>query len=464
MIRTLAVGLLTLSLFILSSCIKQKEIRTTFTGAKGEVKLITLDPGHFHAALVQKTMYDQVSPVVHVYAPEGPDLREHLKRISAFNSRAENPTNWSEQIYTGDDYLQKMIEEKLGNVMITAGNNKKKTQYLKATVDAGINVLSDKPMCIDAAGFELLKAAFASAAKNKVLLYDIMTERYEITTMLQKELANNKEVFGELQSGTAEDPAVTKESVHHFFKYVAGSPLIRPAWYYDVTQQGEGIVDVTTHLVDLVQWECFPEQVIDYTKDINLLSAKHWPTMVTREQFEKSTGQAEFPEYLKTIVNADGVLAVYCNGEIVYTIKGIHAKVSVIWNFQAPEGAGDTHFSVMKGTKAKVIIRQGKEQNFRPELYLEAADGVELPVLETALQKAIAFLQADYAGIELKREGDAWHVLIPDKYRLGHEAHFGQVTEKYLHYLIEGKLPDWEVPNMLAKYYTTTKALELAKQ
>ena len=25
-----------------------------FTGAKGEVRLMTLDPGHFHAALVQK--------------------------------------------------------------------------------------------------------------------------------------------------------------------------------------------------------------------------------------------------------------------------------------------------------------------------------------------------------------------------------------------------------------------------
>ena len=34
-----------------------------FSGAAGEVRLITLDPGHFHAALVQKTMYDRISPV-----------------------------------------------------------------------------------------------------------------------------------------------------------------------------------------------------------------------------------------------------------------------------------------------------------------------------------------------------------------------------------------------------------------
>ena len=47
-----------------------------------QVKLITVDPGHFHAALVQKIMYEQVSPDVHVYAPEGPDYLQHLDRIN----------------------------------------------------------------------------------------------------------------------------------------------------------------------------------------------------------------------------------------------------------------------------------------------------------------------------------------------------------------------------------------------
>lgn len=39
--------------------------------AQQKVKLITLDPGHFHAALVQKSMYPQVDPTVHVYAKKG---------------------------------------------------------------------------------------------------------------------------------------------------------------------------------------------------------------------------------------------------------------------------------------------------------------------------------------------------------------------------------------------------------
>ena len=73
-----------------------------------------------------------------------------------------------------------------------------------------------------------------------------MTERYEITTMLQKALVNDPAVFGHLLTGSLERPAVTKESVHHLFKYVSGKPLRRPAWFFDVAQQGEGLVDITT--------------------------------------------------------------------------------------------------------------------------------------------------------------------------------------------------------------------------
>ena len=74
---------------MLNSCAKTKP-EAKFTGAKGEVKIITLDPGHFHAALIQKIMYDQVSPVVHVYAPQGPDVADHLKRVEGFNTRADD--------------------------------------------------------------------------------------------------------------------------------------------------------------------------------------------------------------------------------------------------------------------------------------------------------------------------------------------------------------------------------------
>ncbi len=433
-----------------------------FTGAEGEVKLITLDPGHFHAALVQKNMYKQVNPVVHVYAPDGNDLNQHLNRIEGFNTRAENPTAWKEEVYRGPDFFEKMIAEKKGNVMVTAGNNQKKTGYIKATLDAGINVLADKPMAINSENFEVLKQAFESAKANNVLLYDIMTERFEITTMLQKEFSTLPEVFGTLEKGTPENPAVTKESVHHFFKYVSGKPNIRPAWFFDVEQQGEGIVDVTTHLVDLVQWECFPDVTLDYTKDVNIVSAKRWTTDMGKDQFTLATTLPEYPDYLKKDVRNDS-LFVYSNGEINYTLKGVHAKVIVVWNFMAPEGTGDTHYSIMRGTNANLIIRQGADQNYKPTLYIEPLQGADVAAFEKTLTESLKKVQAKYAGIELKKLDTGWEVLVPEKYHNGHEAHFGQVTERYLQYLIDGKLPDWEVPNMIAKYYTTTKALDVAK-
>ncbi|UCD53013.1 MAG: hypothetical protein JSW27_10310, partial [Phycisphaerales bacterium] len=228
-----------------------------------KVKLVVLDPGHYHAALVQKTMYEQIDPTACVYAPDGPEVQEYLGRIESFNSRAEDPTCWQEEVYTGPDYLEKMRSAGTGTVVVLSGNNRRKTEYILASIEAGRNVFSDKPMCIDAAGFRNLERALAKAQQKGLILYDIMTERYNRLCILQKLLVLDKDVFGELERGTPADPAVVKESVHHFFKYVSGQPIRRPTWYFDTAQQGEGLVDVTTHLIDLGLWTCFPEQRID---------------------------------------------------------------------------------------------------------------------------------------------------------------------------------------------------------
>lgn len=424
--------------------------------------MITVDPGHFHAALVQKSMYKNVDSVVHVYAPEGTDVELHLKRIDGFNARAENPTLWKEEVYYGDDFFEEMVNQKAGNVVVLSGNNKKKAEYISKSIHAGFHVLADKPMIIKAEDFELLKDAFETAKKNNLLLYDIMTERFEITTLLQKEFSMLPEVFGVLQDGTPDNPSVTKESVHHFYKYVSGSILTRPAWFMDVAQQGEGIVDVTTHLVDLVQWECFPEQVLDYTHDIELINAKRTTTAMTLHEFKGITKLDAFPEYLKGHVVNDTILNIYSNGEINYKLKNVHAKVSVIWNYKAPDGAGDTHYSIMRGTKANLVIRQEAEQHYKPVLYIEPH--TEDASFERVLIENVKTIQARYPGIELNKLNDGWEVIVPDSYKEGHEAHFGRVMEKFLEYLNNDNIPEWEVPNMLAKYYTTTKALELAKQ
>jgi predicted dehydrogenase len=442
---------------------KEKSM-SKFTGAKGEVKLMTLDPGHFHAALIQKSMYEQIDPTVYVYAPEGDDVSQHLARIDAFNKRAENPTTWVEKVYTGTDYLEKMLTEKQGNLMMVAGNNAKKTEYIQKTIEARINVFADKPMVITPEAFPILEQTFKTAEEKGVLLYDIMTERHEITNIVQRELVNTPDVFGGLIDGTAEEPAIVIESVHNFCKVVSGVALKRPAWFFDTTQQGEGIADVATHLVDLVQWSAFPEVLLNKT-DIQMISAKHWTTDLTPAQFEKVTGLNGFPEFLEKDV-ADGNLKVFANGEMQYKLKNKVVKVTALWDFEAPTGASDSHYCVMHGKLCDVLIQQKKEEAYKPTVYIEATGAKDLMAFETNLKKAVEeIISAKYAGLKLSKLADnRWVVEIPDQYKVGHEAHFGQVTAQYLQYLKDGKLPEWEVPNMIVKYYTTTEAMKLAKQ
>ena len=148
------------------------------------------------------------------------------------------------------------------------------------------------------------------------------------------------------------------------------------------------------------------------------------------------------------------------NGEFNYTIKGVHAKVSVIWNYKAPAGTGDTHYSIMRGTKANLIIRQGAEQQYKPTLYIEPL--VASVDFDKTAQQIITTISEQYKGVSLKKNEKGYEVIVPESFKEGHESHFARVTEKYLDYLLNHNMPSWEVPNMLAKYYTTTQAQKMA--
>ncbi|HEY9257737.1 putative oxidoreductase C-terminal domain-containing protein, partial [Chitinophaga sp.] len=255
---------------------------------------------------------------------------------------------------------------------------------------------------------------------------------------------------------------VIKKSVHHFKKTVAGKTLVRPSWYMDVQQQGEGIVDVTTHLVDLVQWTCFPEQILDYKKDIHIDTATTWPTTMSVAQYSGITGGAALTPALAAMMGTDSSLKIYANGSFDYTIRGVHARIAVQWDYEAPAGTGDTHYSRMQGSKAALVIKQDKEQNYLPVLYIS-------PVLADAaytaqLQTAFNTLQQQYPGIALKAAGKDWEVVIPETLIKKHEPLFATVMQRFLEYVKSGNMPAWEVPGMLAKYYTTTQALAVARR
>jgi hypothetical protein len=112
-----------------------------------------------------------------------------------------------------------------------------------------------------------------------------------------------------------------------------------------------------------------------------------------------------------------------------------------------------------RGSKSRIEIRQGKEENYRPELYV-IPNGAGA---SAALERKIGALASRYPGIAVEDHGGRMRVTIPDQYRVGHEAHFAQVAKQFFEYMKHPEtFPAWENPNMLAKYHVTTKGVELA--
>ncbi len=425
--------------------------------AADQARLIILDPGHFHATLVQKDMYPWLDPTVSVYAPMSPDVVDYLNRIALFNTRKENPTAWKIELHAGPDYFERMLKEHPGNVVVLTGRNRPKIDRIEASIGAGLHVLADKPWIISSKDMPRLERVLEQAEKNKLIAYDIMTERFEITSILQKELVNDPAIFGTLAPGTEAEPAVSARSVHHLMKVVAGVPLRRPAWFFDVNEYGEGLADVGTHVVDLVQWTAFPNDAVDYKKDVHLLSARRWPTVISKTDFERVTGEPQFPAPLAAHIK-NGSLNYDCNNSVHYTVRGAHVALDIRWNWESADG--DVYEASFRGTRARVFLSQGTAEHFIPELYILPKD----PAVFAAIDRWVATKQSTYPGlgVELQHGGVA-RIVIPQKYRVGHEAHFAQVTNRFFDYLkAPSSLPKWERSNMLVKYFISTRGVEIA--
>lgn len=67
--------------------------------------------------------------------------------------------------------------------------------------------------------------------------------------------------------------------------------------------------------------------------------------------------------------------------------------VKVLWNYEAPEGGGDSYSSFVKGTKASFKTVQDKFHNYIKELYIVKEKGISEKDFKTTLDHAIARLQ-----------------------------------------------------------------------
>ncbi len=435
----------------------------TLLAADRDLRLITVDPAHFHAAQLHTAPMAGFSRDAWVYAPVGKDLSAHLNFIGNLKVRSPQPDHWRYHIYSGDDFFERMLKERPGDVVVLAGRNAKTIDYISRSLDAGFHVLADKPWIIDAANFPKLEEALHLADSKGVVAYDCMSQRFEIAFLLQREFVNDPEIFGKSLAGSTAEPAVEIASEHFLLKRFNGVPNLRPAAYFDIRQQGEALADVGTHYVDLAHWTLFPNEALDYKKDIQILNARRWPTVLSLDQFVRVTGESAFPAYLNSAIK-DGNLQYFTNNELIYTVRGHHVKLTVSWDFESPSGANDSMLGVYRGAKSEVMARQSKEENYLPEVYISPKPSEREAVI-AALDRRLKALASRYPGLSYREEKGHIRIVIPKQLRRPDIEYFLLIAERFAGYVRQsGTLPSWEKPNMLAKYWVTTQGVKKAEE
>ena len=411
--------------------------------------LIFPNPGHFHAALTLRKPDPRLSNDLYVYAEGGAELEAFLTLVNAFNTRAVNPTAWVPHVYTGPDWFPRIISERKGDIAILAGKNDQKMKHARALHDAGFHVLADKPWVIDTAGLADLKAAMAGPP----LVMDIMTERHEVTLVMLRALLASPEIFGRF-APLEDSPALEVETTHQLYKTVNGQVLVRYPWYFDIRVQGDGVVDIPTHLVDQVQW-LMGETAFEYDRDVELQWAKRWNTDLDAGAFERITRVKPFPEALRSQVH-NGVLRYPCNGAIGFRLRGVPVRVQSEWGLTTTPTA-DSYRMVCRGTQADIVLEHGAHADSGRRLEVTPR-GANAPAVFAALKAQIAQWQRGYPGTRLRHTSGAGEIQVPAPLLIGHEEHFALVLETFLGYLERGVWPESLASNILTKYTLLAEA------
>lgn len=422
------------------------------------VRLVTLAPGHFHAALVQKETLPGVDPHVHVYATLDGDLVAHLDRIARFNARRDGPTAWTVDVHAGPDWLDRFRAERPGNAVVIAGRNKPKIDLILAAVSAGYCVLADKPWIIEPADLPKLERVFVEADRHGVFAWDVMTERFEVVNRAVRELMQDRDVFGELVPGTADEPALALSSSHFLKKVVAGAPLRRSAWWFDPAVAGEAMADVGTHLADLALWLMFPDEAIDHRTDVEVLTANRWPTRVPLVAFREITGLPEVPPDLAHLRDGD-CLTYWGNGNATVRVRGRTVVLATRWGIEAEGPLGDVQSATAQGTRSQVTGWYEAPAEGGMFVYVQPVEGACEQVLQACRRWCVR-----HPGYALTDHSYFLNIAVPDGARAGHEAHFARVLDQFIgHFGDRAGIPPWERPNLLSKYHMTTRAVELAR-
>lgn len=421
--------------------------------------LAFLDPGHFHAALTLGDRHPHVRDELVVHAPKGPELDDFVALVDSFNHRRERPTGWLVTVHAGERSLERLVAERPGDVVVLAGRNDRKLATIRRLHDAGFHVLADKPWMTGPDGLDDLRHVLEAGP----LAVEMMTGRHEITARLAERLVRETPVFGGFADDGADEPGIEITSVHHLEKTVDGRPLRRPPWYFDVRVQGDGIADIPTHMVDQAQRlvRAAATDPADPGPRLELLAARTWSTPVPRALFARVTGLPEFPPELAAVV-AGSELAYRGNAALAFRAGPVRVALDTRWDLSAPPGGGDTHRSVLRGTRSLVRVEQGPATGFHRRLSVEPRG--EPARVEAALTRALAAWQSTHPGLSLAPAAAGWEIRVPPALDPGHERHFPLVLAEFLTLVDDGRRPARRAADTLAKYTLLAQAAVAARE
>ena len=418
--------------------------------------LLFLEPGHFHAALTLRAANPRIAPTVHLYARPGPERDAFIALVHSFNARDDRPTDWKVRIHESADPERALVEERRGDIAVIAGRTRPKLGTVARLHAAGLHVLADKPWLTESAALPDLERA----TSGWPLAMDIMTFRHEAVARLTQKVAADPELFGALDR-QGDGPAIDIQSVHHLLKAVNGAPLRRPSWYYDTRIQGDGLVDIQSHMADQAQWLVGDGPGFLFERDYELEDARRWTTPVPCELFRASTGLDDFPEALEPLVDA-GVLHLACNGEIRYRLRSVPVRQRAEWGQREPDGGGDAHRTTVRGEHATVVARRGPETGFRGELHLAPRNPG--PGFEARLSDRLRAWEGEMPGLSHRPSDLGREIVIPAALHTPHEAHFAMVLDDFLELLDAGEWPAALAARIRARYTALARARERCAQ
>lgn len=448
--------------------------------------LLFHQPGHFHAALLLKWSNPRIDRTVHVYASPGPDLDRFVDLVTGFNRRPVDPTDWDLRVHgvkrwaeTGPgDSLARLIGERRGELAVVAGRNEPKLATIAQLHRAGFSVLADKPWILGPAGLPDL----ARITAGPPLAMDIMTGRHDIVNRLSRRIVLTRELFGRFAGGGWEEPDLEFGSVHHLCKIVDGRPLVRPPWYYDVEVQGDGMVDIHSHLVDQAQWLVSGSASEAGARDqdgtgavaaatpstMEIARARRWSTEVPLADFTESTGLESFPASLADRIidpaatsGRGPVLDLACNGLIDYRLAGVSTRQETVWRIRPPAGGADRHSFTARGSRCRLDVSQGPETGYRPELRLTPVDPDRWA---TGLAEHVESWQREFPGLTAEPIDRGHRLIVPPELATPHESVFKMVLEDFLDRVESGIWSADLAATIRSRYTLLARAHQLASR